>query len=103
MAATVKRIATETDPTRTTRVSIHDVAFGGEGVGRVDGKMVFIPFTVDGEEVEATIVEHGNVSIVASLTRRLSPPLIEPSQSANISVIAAGAIISISLTTTSSN
>lgn len=57
LAATMQRKQPETDPTRTTRVSIHDVAFGGEGVGRVHGKTVFIPFTVDGEEVDATIVE----------------------------------------------
>ena len=38
-------------------LDIHDVAFGGAGVGRFDGKIVFVPFTIDGERVEAEIVE----------------------------------------------
>jgi tRNA/tmRNA/rRNA uracil-C5-methylase (TrmA/RlmC/RlmD family) len=39
-------------------LDIHDVAFGGAGVGRVDGKIVFVPFTIDGERVEAELIEH---------------------------------------------
>jgi tRNA/tmRNA/rRNA uracil-C5-methylase (TrmA/RlmC/RlmD family) len=39
------------------RVDIHDVAFGGAGVGRLDGKIVFVPFTIDGEQVQAEVVE----------------------------------------------
>jgi tRNA/tmRNA/rRNA uracil-C5-methylase (TrmA/RlmC/RlmD family) len=39
------------------RLDIHDVAFGGAGVGRVDGKIVFVPFTIEGERVEAKVVE----------------------------------------------
>ncbi|CAN5620884.1 hypothetical protein BH18VER1_BH18VER1_16670 [soil metagenome] len=35
---------------------IHDVAFGGKGVGRSAGKVVFVPFTIDGESVCARIV-----------------------------------------------
>lgn len=46
----------------TTRPSIglhiHDVAFGGAGVGRLDGKIVFVPLTIDGERVQAEVVEH---------------------------------------------
>jgi tRNA/tmRNA/rRNA uracil-C5-methylase (TrmA/RlmC/RlmD family) len=38
-------------------LDIHDVAFGGAGVGRLDGKIVFVPFTIDGEQVEAEVVE----------------------------------------------
>lgn len=37
-------------------VQIEDVAFGGKGVARADGKAVFIPFTIDGERVAAKIV-----------------------------------------------
>jgi 23S rRNA (uracil1939-C5)-methyltransferase len=44
-------------PKERIRVSIHDVAFGGEGVGRLEGKTVFVPFTIDSEQVEATVVE----------------------------------------------
>ena len=38
-------------------LEITDVAFGGAGVGRFDGKAVFVPLTIDGEIVEAEIVE----------------------------------------------
>ena len=51
------RTRSQTEPKEPIRVSIHDVAFGGEGVGRLEGKTVFVPFTIDGEQVEATIVE----------------------------------------------
>lgn len=38
-------------------VVINDVAFGGEGVGRFEEFVVFVPFVVPGEEVEVEIVE----------------------------------------------
>jgi len=41
---------------RTIDLAIDDVAFGGKGVARADGKVVFVPFTVDGERVAARIV-----------------------------------------------
>jgi len=37
-------------------VTIADIAFGGNGVGRHEGKAVFVPFTIDGEHVRAEIV-----------------------------------------------
>ena len=36
---------------------IDDVAFGGEGVGRVNGFVVFVPLVIEGETVEAEIIE----------------------------------------------
>jgi tRNA/tmRNA/rRNA uracil-C5-methylase (TrmA/RlmC/RlmD family) len=41
---------------RTVELKIHDIAFGGKGVARENGKTVFIPFTIDGEIVSAEIV-----------------------------------------------
>jgi 23S rRNA (uracil1939-C5)-methyltransferase len=38
-------------------VTIHDIAFGGEGVARVDEFVVFVPFVLVGEEVEVEITE----------------------------------------------
>ncbi len=35
------------------KLKIHDVAFGGSGVARDQGKVVFVPFTIAGEEVTA--------------------------------------------------
>ena len=37
-------------------LKIEDVAFGGKGVGRDQGKAIFVPFTIDGELVSARIV-----------------------------------------------
>lgn len=36
-------------------VSITGLAFGGRGVGRIDGKVVFVPFTAPGDEVRVRI------------------------------------------------
>jgi len=38
-------------------VTIGDIAFGGEGVGRVEDFVVFVPFVAVGEEVEVEVVE----------------------------------------------
>jgi tRNA/tmRNA/rRNA uracil-C5-methylase (TrmA/RlmC/RlmD family) len=38
-------------------LTIHDIAFGGEGVGRVDDFVVFVPFVLVGETVAAEITE----------------------------------------------
>ena len=38
-------------------VLIHDIAFGGEGVARVEDFVVFVPFVIVGEEVEVEITE----------------------------------------------
>ncbi len=38
-------------------LTIDDIAFGGEGVGRVNDFVVFVPFVLVGEVVEAEIIE----------------------------------------------
>jgi len=38
-------------------LTIQDIAFGGEGVGRVDDFVVFVPFVLVGEVVEVAITE----------------------------------------------
>jgi len=38
-------------------LTIHDIAFGGEGVARLDDVVIFVPFVVLGEEVEVEIIE----------------------------------------------
>jgi 23S rRNA (uracil1939-C5)-methyltransferase len=44
-------------PGQTVRVTIDDIAFGGEGVGRVNDFVVFVPFVAQGETVEAEWTE----------------------------------------------
>lgn len=36
-------------------LTIHDVAFGGKGVARHEGKVVFVPFTMPGEVISARV------------------------------------------------
>jgi len=38
-------------------LTINDIAFGGEGVGRVDDFVVFVPFVMVGEIVEVEVIE----------------------------------------------
>jgi tRNA/tmRNA/rRNA uracil-C5-methylase (TrmA/RlmC/RlmD family) len=42
---------------QTVRVTIDDIAFGGQGVGRVNDFVVFVPFVAPGEVVEAELTE----------------------------------------------
>ncbi|HEY3861425.1 MAG TPA: class I SAM-dependent RNA methyltransferase [Verrucomicrobiae bacterium] len=44
-------------PGQTVRLAIEDIAFGGEGVGRVNDFVVFVPFVAIGETIEAELVE----------------------------------------------
>lgn len=59
---------------------IADIAFGGEGVARVDGFVVFVPFVANGEEVEVEITETRKHFARARLLRVLtaSPDRVVP-------------------------
>jgi tRNA/tmRNA/rRNA uracil-C5-methylase (TrmA/RlmC/RlmD family) len=54
-------------------LTIHDIAFGGEGVGRVDAFVVFVPFVLVGETVEAEITEVKKNFARAKLLRVVTP------------------------------
>jgi tRNA/tmRNA/rRNA uracil-C5-methylase (TrmA/RlmC/RlmD family) len=54
-------------------LTIHDIAFGGEGVGRVDEFVVFVPFVLTGETVEAEITEVKKNFARAKLLRVVTP------------------------------
>src|SRR5215467_4550702 len=41
---------------RVVDLKIEDIAFGGKGVGREQGKAVFVPYTIEGELVSSEIV-----------------------------------------------
>jgi 23S rRNA (uracil1939-C5)-methyltransferase len=52
---------------------IQDVAFGGKGVARDEGKALFIPFTIDGERVTARIVREKKKFAEAELIDVVGP------------------------------
>jgi len=61
-------------------LTIDDIAFGGEGVGRVNDFVVFVPFVLVGEVVEAEIIEVKKHFARAKLLRveKPSPERAEP-------------------------
>ena len=54
-------------------LTIHDLAFGGEGVGRIDDFVVFVPFVIVGETVEVEITEVKKNFARAKLLRVVAP------------------------------
>ena len=52
---------------------IHDIAFGGEGVGRAEEFVVFVPFVLVGETAEVEITELKKNFARAKLLRVLTP------------------------------
>jgi 23S rRNA (uracil1939-C5)-methyltransferase len=64
----------------TTELRIHDVAFGGKGVGRHNGKAIFVPFTIDGETISAEIVREKKQFAEAEVVeiREASPHRVTP-------------------------
>jgi tRNA/tmRNA/rRNA uracil-C5-methylase (TrmA/RlmC/RlmD family) len=61
-------------------LTIHDVAFGGSGVGRHDGQVVFVPFTAPGERVRVRVVRKRKSFVEAELIaiESASPDRVEP-------------------------
>src|SRR5512142_3093434 len=61
-------------------ITIDDVAPGGEGIGRLDGRAVFVPFTAPGDRVEVEVppgdgAAHGTlVEVEAPGPDRIAPP-----------------------------
>ena len=61
-------------------LTIEDIAFGGKGIGREQGKAVFVPFTIEGESVSAEIVREKKQFAEAELVevRQSSRDRVEP-------------------------
>ena len=66
---------------RTVDLKIEDIAFGGKGVARENGKAVFIPFTIEGELISAKITREKKQFAEAEIVdlREKSPHRVEPS------------------------
>jgi tRNA/tmRNA/rRNA uracil-C5-methylase (TrmA/RlmC/RlmD family) len=68
------------EPGQHLELDITDIAFGGDGIGRVEGFVVFVPFVLVGERVEVAIVEVKKRYATADLVRIItaSPHRVEP-------------------------
>src|ERR1041385_6391702 len=58
---------------QTVALAIEDIAFGGEGVARLNDFVVFIPFVLPGERVEAELTEVKKRFARARLVAVLTP------------------------------
>ena len=58
---------------REVELVIDDIAFGGKGVGRAEGKAVFVPFTIEHERVATRIVREKKSFAEAELVRVIEP------------------------------
>jgi tRNA/tmRNA/rRNA uracil-C5-methylase (TrmA/RlmC/RlmD family) len=58
---------------RSVELKIEDIAFGGKGVARDEGKAVFIPFTIEGERITAEIVREKKQFAEGELIDLLEP------------------------------
>jgi 23S rRNA (uracil1939-C5)-methyltransferase len=65
---------------RVVDLKIEDVAFGGKGVAREQGKAVFVPYTIEGEMVSAEIVREKKQFAEAELVevKQSSPNRVVP-------------------------
>ena len=65
---------------QTLELTLDDIAFGGEGVARLEDFVLFVPFTQVGEQIEAQVVEvkkrFGRAKLLRILKR--APDRVEP-------------------------
>ncbi|HUL31972.1 MAG TPA: TRAM domain-containing protein, partial [Thermodesulfobacteriota bacterium] len=59
--------------TRRVRLSVEGVAFKGYGVARVDGKVVFVPYALTGDEAWGEIAEEKKTYSTARLIQMINP------------------------------
>jgi len=56
-----------------TSIKIDSVAFGGDGVGRVDDFVVFVPFAAPGDELEIEITQRKKKFARGKISRVINP------------------------------
>ncbi|MBM3877117.1 MAG: class I SAM-dependent RNA methyltransferase [Verrucomicrobia bacterium] len=80
MPNSIQRPVADLVPGSRLTLAIRDLAFGGEGVGRVGEFVVFVPFVVPGDEVEVEVTEVKKKFARAKLVRVTtpSPDRVEP-------------------------
>jgi 23S rRNA (uracil1939-C5)-methyltransferase len=60
-------------PVQTVEVKIEDIAFGGKGVARMEGKALFVPFTIEGERISAKVTREKKQFAEGELVDVLEP------------------------------
>lgn len=67
-------------PGQRVELTITTIAFGGDGIGRIDNFVVFVPFVIEGEKVEVQIVDVKRRYATADLVRVIqsSPLRVKP-------------------------
>ena len=72
--------ATPPGPGDAIQFPIHDIAFGGKGVGRAEGLAIFVPFVITGEQVTARLTRRKKKFAEAELLSvdEPSPDRVEP-------------------------
>jgi len=60
---------------RSVELQVEDVAFGGKGIARDEGKAIFVPLTIDGERITAKIVREKKQFAEGELIELLEPSL----------------------------
>ena len=80
MAAAHTALKLDINDMRFVDLKIEDIAFGGKGVGRAQGKAVFVPYTIEGELVSAEVVREKKQFAEAELVevKESSPHRVEP-------------------------
>jgi len=79
-------------------LQITDVAFGGKGVARANGKAVFVPYVVDGETVSANITREHKKFLETELENIVTASPIGSSRVARTSDVVAAAFTNTSIT-----
>ena len=54
-------------------VTVHDIAFGGDGVARHDGRVVFVPYAAEGETVRVRVRQAKKQFLRAELVEVVTP------------------------------
>ena len=80
MVGSATRLKQGVTEMRIVDLKIEDVAFGGKGVAREQGKAVFVPYTIEGELVSAEVVREKKQFAEADLAevKERSPRRVEP-------------------------
>lgn len=67
------RVSSVLQPGQRLELDITDIAFGGDGIGRAAGFVVFVPFVIAGERVEVEILDVKRRYATADLVRVITP------------------------------